>query len=652
MGSQPTQKETAAVRGYRFGPFDVNLRSGELRRKGIRLRLQDQPFTVLVAMLERPGEVVNREELRLRLWPSDTFVDFENSLNSAVNRLRDVLGDTAGNPQYVETLPRRGYRFIAPVEQVLEPEAVAPAPPAVSPSINTKSEPSVVAPRPRATRRWAWAAAALILLATVSAAFVWNRGRVAGAPAGKIVVAILPFEDLTGASDYQYFAAGLTEELILQLGQLRPDRLAVIARTTAQQYAQTRKPIEQVARELGAQFVLTGTVRGSAQPAPNEPGRLLISTQLVEARNQTSLWSESYEQQPRDFLQVQNDVAMQVTKSLASELMVDLQSAQKQLVQIRPEALTAFLKGRFYWNQRSQTGGENTRRAAELFKRAIELEPNYAAAHAAFASAQLSLATAGLMKMEEVVSSARTANTRALALQPGLAVAYLNLARIGFMYDHDWYGAEKLFQKALALDPNAADSHFYYAILLTALKRFAEADKETQAAMKLDPLGPSPFIIGAYIAERLGDADRAVEMSRRYGELLGDPLAHYHAAGTFLARAGRCAEARELLAKADAVPAANAALYAGDRATVLARCGDLPGALKARDAYFQITSLTDYHRAIVDAGLGRSAKACEWLRSAERNRDPSLAMLHMEPNFDLLRAEPCFQSLARRLNLP
>ncbi len=640
-----------SMRGYRFGAFQVDTKSGELRRSGIRVRLQDQPFQVLVAMLERPGELVSREELHKRLWPTDTFVDFENSLNSAVNRLRDALGDAADNPQYVETLPRRGYRFIAPVEALEAAPAAAAqpqvhAPPPVSPA-------RIEGSAPKSSSHFVWIGMALALVAVALAGFLVLR-RGSAIPAGKTMLAILPFDDLTGSSDHQYFVEGLTDELILRLGKLRPERLGVIARTSILQYKGTRKPIEQIGRELGVQYVLTGTIRQGHSPAQAASPAMLISTQLVQVSDQSSLWNESYEHSVQDFLEVQTDVAVRVTKSLATELIPDLQNALSKAQEINPDAQAAYLKGRYFWNRRSQAGAEGAINAAKYFEEATQLDSKFAAAHAALAAAQLSLATGGIRSMEEILPLARGANARALALDPNLADAYVNLARISMYYDRDWAGAERLFQKAISLDPSLSDGRFYYALLLLAQKKIPEGTTQLDLSIQSDPMGPSAWVIKSLLAERLGDVEGAMAAARKNAELLGNPILANLASGQALAWVGRCGEAMDLLRQADQITPRPAILdqYIMEIAVIHDRCGDKKAAQAAFAEAQKDPTIHALHRSLLEASMGHTSEACRQLERAVRERDPSLALLNLEVRFDPARKAPCFQKIMKAIGLP
>jgi TolB-like protein len=341
--------------GARFGTFEVDLESRELRKHGMRIRLEEKPFQILELLLERPGQVITRRVLREKLWP-DTHVGYEHSLNTAVNKLRELLGDSAQSPRFIETLPRLGYRFIAPV---LRP------------------------------------------------------GRVS-LPNGKKMLAVLPLEDLGGNSGEEYFADGLTEELISHLGQLDPKRLGVIARTSAIQYKATKKTIGQIAQELNVGYVLEGSVRQEGQ-------RIRITAQLIEAQEQTHLWSASYDRNLGDVLGVQAEVASQVGKALACELIPE--NPAKSLA-FHPTAHEAYLRGRFYFGQRSE---ESLQKALASFESALRIEPNCSRSLAGVADCCVMLCWFGALSPGEAGPRATAAATRAIEIDPTLSEPHASL---------------------------------------------------------------------------------------------------------------------------------------------------------------------------------------------------------------------------------
>jgi len=473
MGESPEVAGSADDARYRFGLFEIDSRAGELRKQGTRLRLRGRPIDILLILLASPGQVITREDLRAKLWPADTFVDFDHGLHSAVNRLREALGDSADNPRFIETLPRKGYRFIAPVTCVaLAPPAPVPVPSA----IDAEAAPELrqVAPKtsgaasteaPRRLRGWAIAAALAVVTTTaVAGVAVWRAG---GRPStGKMTIAVLPFENLSGDPQQDYFSDGFTEELIAELGMLQPDRLVVIGRTTSMLYKGARKTIGEIGHELGATYLLDGSVRRSAN-------RVRITAQLVETASMTNLWAQSYERDVTDVLQIQSDVAQQIGRSLALALTAAARSPASE----RSASFAAYehyMRGRFFREQATEDGA---RKAIDYFERAVAEDPNYAAAYAGIADAYRLLGAPGweVDSPSSLLSRAKTAVERALALDPNLPEAHAVVAMIKFNYDWDLAGAESAIREALRLNPSFAQAHQYYSSILTAMKRPDEA---------------------------------------------------------------------------------------------------------------------------------------------------------------------------------
>jgi TolB-like protein/DNA-binding winged helix-turn-helix (wHTH) protein len=429
-----------------FGAFQVDLRTGELRKSGVRIKLPEQPFQVLKTLLERPGELVSREELRQRLWSGETFVDFEHGLNAAVRRLRDALGDSAETPRFIETLPRRGYRFIAPV---IQPPATDKA--SSRPERPTKSEalqtPAVTLARPLTRARVFGGIAVVVLVAaTVLWAFGYrSRSSVRGesaAASGRSMLAVLPFENLTGDADQEYLADGLTEELIAQLGRMDPSRLGVIARTSAMQFKKTTKRADQIGSELGVSHLLEGSVRTTG-------GRIRVAVQLIETRHQTHAWAEQYEREVGDVLALQREVAEAIARHITTSLAIapsDVNAAARRHSTIA-EANEHYLRGRYYWSKDTADGYT---KAVEHFRSAIDLDPSFALAHSGLADTYVLLGIGGFMPMRDAYSLARTAALKALALNDALGEAHAFMASITADYYWDWVEADRHYQRAVA----------------------------------------------------------------------------------------------------------------------------------------------------------------------------------------------------------
>jgi len=471
-----------------FGPYEVRCLTRELYKRDRKLRLRPQPFQLLYILLEHGSEVVTRNELRQALWPSDTYVDFENGLNTSVKELRAALGDSATEPRYIQTLPRLGYRIMVPVHINGSSSRVATgeAPEAERGDSSGKITPALpILPLP-ANRGWRVFLTVSIVLLVVFAAsgfFLWSRARSRTQPSNqRLMLAVLPFQNLTGDTSQEYLSDGLTEEMIAQLGHVEPDHLGVIARTSVMHYKNKEEPLAQIARELGVQYVLEGSVR-------RDSNKVRITAQLVQMRDQTPVWTEQYDRDLHNLLSLQGEIAQQI----ANEIQITLGDHRNLISPARRpapsstsyEAYDLYLKGRYFWNKRTPEGLE---RAVECFQQAIEKDPNYAPAYAGLADAYAIISGYGVALPKDVMPKARAAAQRAIALDDKLAQAHASLAVIAQNYDWDWQTSEKEFRRAIALDPNYATGHHWYAEHLALLGRFDEAEYEMGRARQLDPL--------------------------------------------------------------------------------------------------------------------------------------------------------------------
>ena len=615
---------------YRFGPFELDSRSGELRKGGLRVRLQEKPLQILQLLLARPGEVLTREELRARLWP-DTFVDFDHGLNNAINRLREALSDSAERPRYIETLARRGYRLIAPVEALDGADAAAEDP----------STPGST-PRPRAWALAAAVAAGATLLLPLAAR--WRReAPPPPAGAGRMMLAVLPFRDLDGDARREYFSDGLTEETIAQLRRLSPARLGVIARTSAMLYKHSEKRADQIGRELGAEWLVEGSVRGSGD-------RVRITATLVHAPDQADVWSRSYEGRLGDVLAFQSEVARAVANEIRLQLTPGEEARLERRAPIAPETYELYLKGRYQLNRRTEQG---LREGLALFQQAVAAAPDYALAHAGVGDAYALLGAGAytVVSPREAFPRAQAAARRALELDAGLAEAQATLGYVSYTYDWDWAEAERRFRLALAADPNYATGHHWFALYLKSMGRPEEALSEARQALELDPLS---LIIGADVAWILyhaRDFEGATRQCRKVLELDPSfPVAHWNL-GLGYEQQGRYAEA--------AAEFRRALELAGPRpvyVAALARCQALAGhAAEARQALKQLSSSGSYvpaaNVALVLLALGDVDQAFAMLERALLERSDFFVNLEVDPRLDPVRSDPRFAALLRRTGL-
>jgi TolB-like protein/DNA-binding winged helix-turn-helix (wHTH) protein/Flp pilus assembly protein TadD len=627
----------------RFGVFEVDLRAGELRKHGVKLRLPEQPFQVLAMLLQRPGETVTREELRNRLWTAETFVDFDHGLNKAVNRIRDALGDSATSPRFVETVARRGYRFIADV-------AVAGGAPAVTREATTadlarldeESRATVAAPTsPAVFRGWyPWTIAA-VAVALASIVVVWALQSRSPQPGPIRSLAVLPLENLSGDGSQEYFADGMTDELIATLGQI--SALRVISRTSVMAYKRARKPLPQIARELNVDAVVEGTVLRSG-------GQVRITAQLIEARDDKHLWSDSYDGDLRDTLTLQNNVARAIAEQIRINLNPQEQATLKHAKVVDPEAYEAYLKGRYFWNKRTSADLE---KAVEYFNRAIEHDPTYAQAYSGLADTYALLGDweYGVLASREALPRAKAAAVRALQLDHTLGEAHISLAFCLDAFDWDLKSADTEFRRGLGLNPGYATAHHWYAWHLSLLGRNNDAIAELKKAQNLDPLS---LIINADLAELLLIAhftDESIRQSRRTIEMDANfPLAHNQLAVAYL-QGQRHDEAIAELQKAVRLSAASPTCIAnlarafamsGRRNEALQLLADLK--TRSRASYSNAAEI-----AVVYAALGDNDHAMTWLETGYEERfNPSVLL---RPGFDSLRGDRRFQDLERRVGL-
>ncbi len=479
-----------AVIALRFGPFELDLHTSELRRAGLLVKLQQQPARVLAMLALRQGELVLREDIRRQVWGADTFVDFDQGLNFCIRQVRAALCDQAGQPHYVETLPRRGYRFLADVERVL---AVAPAQPPtttdVAPAVAREpGEPAPAAPTSapaaRAGRRRVWLAVATVALTAAAWAMTaWRAhdrpGRTLTTGARKASVVVLPFDNMTGDSEQEYLSDGLTEELITQLARLSPERLAVIARTSSMSYKGRHVDVRQVARELHVDYVLEGSLRRA-------DGRVRVTAQLIQASDQTHLWAGAYDDETGDALSLQSDVSRRIVSMLTPHL-VDTPAAESAALAFTPEpaAYDAYLRGRHLWGRRTP---EALAKAREWLERAVLLDPGFASAHTALARNWLSIADRGLTAPLEAYPQARAAAQRALELDSSQAEAHLVLGVVKAYYQWDLAAGYTEFQVALRLEPGSAEAHHALGDYYSALGRHDQAIAAVRRAIALDPV--------------------------------------------------------------------------------------------------------------------------------------------------------------------
>ncbi|HJQ41222.1 MAG TPA: winged helix-turn-helix domain-containing protein [Thermoanaerobaculia bacterium] len=541
----------------RFGPFELDPRTSELRRDGELIPLAPQPFRLLLALASRPGELMTREELRQKVWDEGTFVDFERGLNFCILQVRTALGDDAKNPLYIETLPKRGYRFVGRIEA------------------------DAGGLKPAAPRRWRIAAAAAGLVLVVFA-IAWQRS--AEPISKRPMVAVLPFDDLS-ASRSAYLADGMTEELITHLGRIHPQRLGVIARTSVLRYAGTKKNVRTIGRELGARYVVEGSVR-------REGDRVRVTAQLINADDQTHLWADSFDRAGSGALGIQEDVAARIARALRIEIL-----DETALTARNDAAHEAYLRGRHLWQN-----GQADEAAREL-REAVRLEPGFVLAHIALAEAVHSLAMRERISTTAAATEIRRCSEAALRLAPSLAQSHAITAMLHFWYDWNWDAADESFRRAIELNPGEPGALHDHGWLLIARGAKEQGIAEIRRAQELDPVSPraNAHVAWAYIYT--GRYDDAIREAKRALELSPD----FH-------EADRCIE----------------------HASALMKGKSLPQRGQPRNAY---------ETAVAMAMAQRNDQALAWLRRAKKERDLEFALAAVDPKLASLRGNAEFESL-------
>ncbi len=664
MDSQPSAETTV-----RFGRFELNLLTGELRQDGVVIRLQPQPTLILTLLASRPGSLVTREEIQQRIWGAETFIDFDTGLNSAIRQIRHALKDDTGAPRFIETVPRRGYRFLAPLEKIennrsvasVQPSAVLDPtnageqgfagshdstvpphtqPPAAMPQTAGAGLTPAIKPQLRWRAKWSLAAGGAALAALLAVA-IWltlfpGRGETIDS------VAVLPFVNASTDPDAEYLSDGIPETLIGQLSQI--PRLKVMARSTVFRYKGTNVDAQKVGRELNVRAVLTGRVLQRGE-------MLTISMELMDVRDGSQLWGKQYNRKLADTLAVQEDIAREVTDKLRLRLASVEEKRLTAHVTENAEAYQLYLKGRYHWNKRTPDG---IQKAIGSFQQAIEKDPGYALAYAGLADCYH--VPANPLPPREKMPLAKAASMKALQLDDTLVEAHTSLARVLFVYDWDWPAAEKEFKRAIELNPRYAPAHQWYGGYLTATGRFREADAEKKRALELEPLSLIiNFEVGlaSYFSRNY---DQAIDQFQKTLEL----DANFPPPHTFLAASY---EQKGMFEKATTAFQRAITVTQGPAKTLaMAGLGHVHAVsgrkAEARKMLAELQRLSEHSyvpatdTALIYASLGDKDKAFAWLDRAYEEHSFTLSNLKVEPRFDPVRSDPRFADLLRRIGLP
>jgi TolB-like protein/Flp pilus assembly protein TadD len=563
----------------RFGSFELDLRAGELRKQGVKIKLQEQPFQILAILLEQPGQVVTREELRGRLWPSDTFVDFDHSVNKAINKLREALGDSAEKPQFIETLAKRGYRFLGDLKG--------------------------------------------------------SAGRIQS-------LLVLPLENLSGDPEQEYFADGLTEELITKLAKI--SALRVLSRTTAMHYKRVRKPLPEIARELQIEGVVEGTVSRSGE-------RIRISAQLIYAPTDTHLWAESYERSLRNVLALQAEVAQAIAREVQVKLTPQEEAHFAEVSSVDPEAYEAYLKGRYHWNRRN---AKEFGKGVQYFQQAIAKDSAYAVAYAGLADSLSIIGFWGLVPPDEGCGRAKGLAMNALDMDPGLAEGHVSLAWSTMLYDYDFLAAEREFERSIELNPRLVQAHQWFGFCLALMGRYEESYAELKRALHLDPCSSILHWTLGFIYWRARRYDQAIEQHEKALDLDAHSAQWHWGLGVACLDRGMYDRAISALQSADGLSPGVPPIL-GYLGAAHAAAGHIDAAQKILQQLDELSGhrrVTPYYVGRIYITLGKKDEALQWLEIADRKRDPWMLLLKTEAGFDDLRSDPRFQDLIRRMNFP
>jgi TolB-like protein/DNA-binding winged helix-turn-helix (wHTH) protein len=601
---------------YRFGVFELDIPGDGLKnRSGATVKLQPQPLKLLELLVRRAGEVVTREDIQQHLWANQTFVDFEHSVNFCMRQIRAALGDDAKSPRYIETIPRRGYRFIAALD--------------TSENTTQESLPSLPVPDRRL-----WLAVVALSVAVIAILLWQNSSRTeAGAGPEPMVVAVLPFQEVGIEVSEGHIDEGLTGEVISQLGRVRPDRLRVIARNSAMALKGSPRDIPAIAKRVGADYILQGSITRAN-------GRIRVTTQLFRARDANQIWSQTYERGDSDLLRLQADVARDAAGALTNSVLRETAGPKS----VNAGAEDAYLKGRYLWNRGTLS---DLKDSLVQFGRAIELDPGFALAHSASADVYQLLANNGAMDARDTFTKAKVAAARAIELNPMLDEAHAAMGTALFRLDWNWNAAELEFQRALEINPSSAPARHDYAWFLISMRRFDEGISQMETARALDPLSPRVNVDVGWAYLRAGRVDAAITHMERMLDL--EPS---------LMSARQCLEAaytyRNMYGKA----------LEAARKDFVRRGIELEGipGYRANDAEASMKAIWkwrlralqpgNYRIAAYHALLGDRAEAIGFLERALEERDPEIVAVHIDEAFAKLRTEAQFQSLVRRIGLP
>jgi len=617
---------------YRFQGFELNVAAYELRRDGQPVRLERQPMDLLILLVERRRQLVSRSDIVARLWAKDVFVDVETGVNTAIRKIRQALGDSPEASAFVETVPGKGYRFIAPVEVLPAAETAPSSRPLGEDGAGTSAGPT-------RGRKHGRLAIGLLTVAALAGVTTWVRLRTA-TPPSRMTLAVLPVESLGGDPERAYLAEGLAEDTMAALGQVDPEHVGVIGRTSMMRYKRTTKSLAEIGRELDADYLVESSIQ-------SENGRLRITCKLIRARDQVQVWSESYDREPTTMLGLQRELSTVIAQQIRIRLSPERLDALARRHTRNPDAYDLYLRGRYFGNQATPA---TNKRAVEYYERATALDPNYALAWSGIALAIGASPINSDVPPREVSARAREAAERAVRADPDLAEAQTSLGYVEFLLGWNWPAAEAASRRAIALDPMDVRAQITLGHVLSQEGRQGEAQAAMRRARELEPLNALAHAMSAQVAFQGRDYPGALEHARQ--AIVVDP--------EFWIGYMESGQAYEQLGQPDLALDAfkNAARFSGGntkaishRGHVLAGSGRPDEAreiLKTLEAVSRERYVPPYALALVHAGLGDQDAVFEWLDRAYQARDVHLMFLTVDPKWDAYRGDPRFAALLAR----
>lgn len=614
----------------RFGIFELDDQSGELRRQGLKVRLPEQSFQILRMLLDRPNDVVTRDELRQRLWASDTSVDFDAGLNSTIRKLREALDDSADNPRFVETVPRHGYRFIGSARPVTVDEAPKPA------AVDTAQLPA------RTSRAWI-AGGVLVTILLAAMVVVYRTGwleRISGRTATEQIrsIAVLPFDNLTGDSSQEYFVDGITDALTTDLAEI--GGFDVIARASAMQYKSAKKPLSDIGRELNVETLLSGAVARSGQ-------RVRITTQLSDAATGRVTWAQSYDEELSDVIAIQRKIARAVAIAVEGRRGSPPPVRADARPAVSPAAYDAYLKGVAAGGRQ---GSDGIRRAVEYYEKAVAIQPDFAAAYAAMGDAQMQLLFGGPLSPREVIPKAEASTRKALQLDDRIARAHRTLGAIQASFYWNWDESDREHRRSRELNGNSGPRSE-----LIREGRYAEAIADAERAQRLDPLSFGARVNVAVVCRTVGQYDRAVAELQRALELFPDQArGHFQLGATFMLM-GRANDAiAELESSIGPGRTGNPrfSAYLGYAYAIAGRPVDARRILNELETLRRKQYVSSFGIALIHDALGEKEPALTALERAYEERAVEFSQMDQYPRFKTIESESRFQEVMRRVGSP